>query len=223
MKDDGEFLEKIIEDLDASDLNENQKKFILYYLTSYNATQSYLKAYPNIKERHLATLYANRLLHKDNVRAVLKKLRKLFQIEYDIEPTRYLEFLLKAAYADMGDYIKFAEEEIPVYDKDGMQMVDPETGEGLTRKVNRMHLVDSDSVDTSLITGIRQGKDGITITLVDKLRSWEKLKEFFEWKREKEQKAISDSNIINAIKSRVKEMWTGEEDENKDLDIVVKE
>lgn len=217
-----EIKDKIIEELDNSTLNDNQKEFILYYLESYNATQSYIKAYPGIKNRVTARINAYRLLHTQEIKSLVKKLRKFLAVAYEVDPTQYLDFLLRAANADMGDYINFSEEEIPVLDKDGIPLTNLETGEPLTRKVNKMHLVDSKLVDTSLITSIKQGKDGITISLVDKAKCWEKIKDYFDWQQEVEKKNKFDNNIIEAIKTRAKELWNNE-DENEDLSVVVKE
>ena len=82
-------------------------------------------------------------------------------------------------------------------------MFDPDTGEKLTKKINRMHLVDSDTVDTSVITCIKQGRDGITINMVDKLKCWENLKEIFEWKVQKNKEEKQDNTLkMNIIKSK---------------------
>lgn len=45
-----------------------------------------------------------------------------------------------------------------------------------------MHLADSDTIDTSVIQEIKQGKDGISIKLLDKYKALDSLKDFFDWK-----------------------------------------
>lgn len=212
--------ERLLDEVFNSNLSEKEKRFVLYYLESYNATQSYLKAFGG-KKAH-ATFLAFQLLHKKDIKSQIKKLKKILQIGYDIDPSRYIEFLLKSANADIGDYIKFSEEEVMQYDKDGEVLIDIDTGKPLTKKVNKMHLVNSDEIDTSVITSIKQGRDGISIQLVDKLKCWEKIKEFFEWKMNQEEKSIAETNIIEALKGSTDKTW-GDEGVYDDLEETLKD
>ena len=95
-------------------------------------------------------------------------------------------------------------------------MFDPDTGEKLTKKINRMHLVDSDKVDTSVITKIKQGRDGITIELVDKNKCWENLKNFMDWHMQKKKDDENDNSLIEALNARVDDSWAEDEDIEKD-------
>lgn len=212
--------ERLFDEVFNSSLSEKEKLFVLYYLESYNATQSYLKAYGGNKAK--ASVLAFSLLQRDKIKSQIKKLKKILQLGYDIDPSRYIEFLLKAANADIGDYIKFSEEEVQEYDKDGEALIDIDTGKPIVKKVNKMHLVDSNIVDTSIITSIKQGRDGITIQLVDKLKCWEKIKDFFEWKMNQEEKAVAETNIIEALKGNTDKTW-GEEDVYDDLNKTLKD
>lgn len=216
-----EIVDKIYEEVFSTDLTEKQRKFVLYYLSSYNADQSYMKAY-ECKNKIVAHGNAYWLLRSAPIQSALKKAKKIMQISYNIDPTQYLNFLLKAAHADIGDYISFSEEEVPVMDKNGNILFDEVTGEAMKKKVNKMHLADSDEVDTSIVTSIKQGRDGITINLVDKMKAWEKIKDFFEWGVKKEENNQVDSNIINAINNSAKGTWV-EGEENNDLEEVLKD
>lgn len=201
-----EIVDKIYEEVFSSDLTEQQRKFVLYYLSSYNVIQSYMKAY-NCKNKQIANSNGYWTLKSPEVQSALKKARKVMQVAYDIDPTQYIDFLLKSAHADIGDYITFSEEEVPVMDKEGNMIFDETTGEPMKKKVNKMHLTDSAMVDTSIVTSIKQGRDGITINLVDKMKAWEKIKDFFGWGVKKEEKNELDESIINAINNSAKGTW----------------
>lgn len=206
--------DRILEEVMSSDLKEEEKSFVLYYLESYNATQSYLKAFKGRKESS-ARVCAFTLLHRKDIKAQIKKLKKLFQIGYDIDPSRYVEFLIKGANSNIGDYLSFAEEEVQVRGKDGSVLVDFDTGEPLKKKVSRVRFKDSDNLDLSLVESVKQGRDGISIQLVDKVKCWEKLKEFMEWKMQKEENEKIGTNIIEAINNSAKNVWEkGKEDED---------
>lgn len=212
--------DKIVDELVGLGLTPKQQDFVLYYLESTNATQAYLKSFGGDKK--LASLYGYRLLNKSNIQNAIKKLKKILTIGYEIDPSKYIETQLKIANADIGDYIKFSEEEIPEYNEDGTLRFDPDTGEQKFKKVNRMHLVDSDTVDTSIIVSIKQGKDGITIQLPDKMKAWENIRNFFEWKAQKEKETNCDSGIIEAITNSAKGSWN-EENMYDELDEAMKE
>lgn len=203
-------------DVARQKLSDEEKNFILYYLESFNASQSYMKAFPNTIKR-TASVRACQLLDKPSIRTELKRLKRLMAKSYDIDPTRYIEFQLKGANADISDYITFNEEEVPVYAPDGTQMTNPDTGEPITKKVNKMHLVDSDKIDTSLIQEIKSGRDGINIKLVDKQKCWDNIKNFFEWHAENNQKDSGNNSLLEALHNRIDDSWSKDEDLDEDL------
>lgn len=206
--------DRIVDELMQLGLKPKQQDFVLYYLESTNATQAYLKSFGGDKK--FASLYGYLLLKKPKVQNAIRKLKKILTIGYDIDPSKYIETQLKIANADIGDYIKFSEEEIPLYNEDGTIMFDPDTGEQKFKKVNRMHLVDSDTVDCSIIQSIKQGRDGISIQLMDKMKAWENIKNFFEWKAQKQIEENIDSNILSALGNSAKNSW---EDDNIEADL----
>ena len=76
--------------------------------------------------------------------------------------TTWLFFYLKLFKSDIRDYLKFGRRTI-------------ELSEGNTITVNFVDLLDSDTVDTSLIQEVKQGRDGVSLKLVGKRWAWEKL------------------------------------------------
>ena len=215
-----EINEKIIDEVQDSGLTEKEQDFVLYYLDSHNIVQSYMKAYG--AERKQALKKGYEVYHKEKIQNELKRLKKIMMISMDLDVTRYVETLDKAANANIGDYITFKEEEVPVLDKEGLPVINPDTGEPLTKKVNKMHLADSDTIDTSVIQEIKQGKDGISIKLLDKYKALDSLKDFFDWKN-KEEKDIEVSNsFIEALNKEVDNTWS-DDDIDKDLEELEKD
>lgn len=218
MRDKKEVNEILMEELFSdSNLSSKEQQFVLHYLDSFNATQSYLKVYGGNKAT--ASITACTLLNRPHIQESIKKLKKILSVAYDIDPSRYVKSLLEVAYADIGDYIAFDEEEVPVLDKEGIPIINADTGEPMTRKINKMHLKDSSSVDTKVIQSIKQGKDGITIQLMDKMRALEKLRDFFNWQEQVKEEDNSSNNLIEAINNSVKDTWT-DEDVDKDLGLI---
>ena len=203
------------------DLTDKETDFVLYYLESNNATQSYLKSYKINKK--WAGIKGYQLLHKPKIESAIKKLKKIQKHALDVNPNLYVETLLKGASADIGDYIEFREEDVPIVDADGSQMHDPDTGEPLYKKVNKMHLTDSAFVDTGVVTGIKQGRDGISITLVDKLKCLELLRKYFNWGEEQQTDSKDTDSIINAINGKTKDVWGDGSSEDDDLEEALKD
>ena len=191
---------------DCSAVTEKEKDFILYYLDSYNATQAYLKAF-NTENKKGASAKAVALLKKPTVKSIIKKLRKAMMQDYEVHPSQYLEYLIKVANADIGDFIKFSNVEEPVYGDDGLQMIDQDTGMPMTRKLNKMYLADSETVDTSTIVSIKQGRDGVSIQMADKSKAWDKLAEYFGWLDKKTETAVDDSGLLKPIQGKVEVTW----------------
>ena len=213
--------DKIFEEIFGSDMTENEKTFLLLYLESYNGAQSYRKAY-NMDNITTSRVKACELLQRPHIRAAIKRARKIMSVGFDIDPTQYIEFLLKAANANIGDYVRVEEEEKPVLDKEGNPVLNMDTGEPITNKRSRVFLNNSKDLDMSLVSSIKQGKDGVTIQLVDKLSCWDKIKDFMEWQAEKDNKAKEGSKILDAITGRIDDTWTCD-NVYSDLDEALKE
>lgn len=196
--------------VDCDKLTNKQKDFIVYYLDTNNATQAYLKAFDG-ESKKTARIAGSGLLKNPAIASTIRKLRKAMMQDYEVHPSQYVEYLLKVAHADLGDFLKFSEEEVPVYGDDGLQMIDQDTGMPLTKKVNKMHLVDSETVDTSTLVSVKQGRDGISIQMADKAKAWDKLAEYFGWFNKTNEATVDDSGLLNAIQGKVEMTWdTGE-------------
>lgn len=200
--------------LDGLELTPKEQDFVLRYMQSYNATQAAMHVYKVDKVK--AAVIGSQLTHKPSIKAALAKLKKVQRKVFNIEPNEYLEFLLKVARADISDYIKFSEEEVPMLDKDGSLMFNPDTGEQLTKTVNKMHLTDSERVDCDVITSIKQGRDGISINLADKMQAWEKLRQYFGWGEKQNENVDNSDSIIKAIQGKTDEVWDDEAVEGVD-------
>lgn len=201
-------------------LTDEQKDFLIAYITTHNATQSFIDAFNFEGKRESAKVLACVELKKPDVASALDELRQTIEVDFKISPAVYLDTLIKVATSDIGNYIKFAEEEIPIYDEVGLPVLDQDTGEQLTKKINKMHLVDSSTVDTSIITEIKQGKDGVTIKLMDKMKAWEKLSDYFGWlNKEAEKLSESTANrLIDALNKNANNSWKDVDNDLEELE-----
>ncbi len=74
------------------------------------------------------------------------------------------------AFSDITDYLLFGQEEVPVMGAFG-PVVDKETGETLTKIVNTVKFQESSGVDSTIISEVKQGKDGASIKLGERMKA----------------------------------------------------
>ena len=86
-----------------------------------------------------------------------------------------LQKYIDIAFADLGDYMVFGKKQKPVWERkengDYVEVIDPNTGEQKIQEYSYVELKESNSVDTSLLTEVSEGKDGIKIKLADKMKA----------------------------------------------------
>lgn len=156
--------------IESDALTEKQKLFCLYYIKYYNATKAYQKAY----ECSYATANAEGYKHlvKPCIKNELERLKAERQTSVFLDAQAILQEYIDIAFADITDYLSFGKKEIEI-DKD-------EEGNPITAKVNYVDIKDSHEIDGSLVSEIKQSREGISIKLHDKLKALEKLEKYFD-------------------------------------------
>ena len=158
--------------MENEELTDKQRFFCIFYSKCFNATKAYLKAYTCTYET--AMVNGPRLLGNAKVK---KQIDELTAIRFNKEALKngVLQKYIDIAFADLGDYLKFGKKTKGVWtkDKDGVDtpVIDPDTGQQKIKEYSYVDLKDSISVDTSLITEVSEGKDGIKIKLADKMKA----------------------------------------------------
>lgn len=164
--------DEVKEVMENEELTDKQRLFCIFYSKCFNATKAYLKAYTCTYET------ANSEGYKLLVNPCIKKqIDELTKIRFNKEALKngVLQKYIDIAFADLGDYLKFGKKTKGVWtkDKDGVDtpVIDPDTGQQKIKEYSYVDLKESISVDTSLITEVSEGKDGIKIKLADKMKA----------------------------------------------------
>ncbi|MDU3723271.1 MAG: PBSX family phage terminase large subunit [Clostridium celatum] len=154
---------EVKEVLENTELTEKQRLFCIYYIENFNATKAYKKAYGCSYDT--AKVEGCKSLTKPNIKKEIQRLTKECLEEEEVEAKilnkRLFETYMKIAFSDVTDYLRFGRKEIKVFSDDG-----PETIE-----VNYVDFKESTEVDGSIISEIKQGKDGVSIKLQDKMKA----------------------------------------------------
>lgn len=160
--------------MENAELTDKQRLFCLHYIKCFNATKAYQKAYECSYEVAASASY--RMLDNVGIRNEIQHLKQnRYKREFLSESDIFQKYM-DIAFADITDYLDFGTEEVPVMAIYGpVKIKDPETGEEktLTKTVNVVHFKASSEVDGSILAEVKQGKDGASIKLSDRMKALE--------------------------------------------------
>jgi phage terminase small subunit len=148
------------------DLTDKQRLFCLYYVKLFNATKAYQKAYGVGYET--AATNGSRMLDNAKVREEISRLKQNRLNRELLDEHDIFQKYLDIAFADITDFVEFRQEEQQVMGAFGPVQVD---GKPLMKLVNVVRFHDSAVVDGSLISEVKQGKDGASIKLADRMKA----------------------------------------------------
>lgn len=151
--------------LQNNELTPEQQLFCVYYSKTFNAAQSYQKAYGCTYESALCS--GPRLLGNVRVRTEIERLKELKRQQIVTGTEDIIELQMRIAFADIGNYLTFSEKEY----------TDPETQE--KKSISAVDLKESANTDTQLIREVKDGKYGVSIKLEDRQKAINWLTKYF--------------------------------------------
>lgn len=180
-----EAVEQVIEN---TELTDKQRLFCVLYVKCFNATKAYQKAYE--VDYNTAASIGYRLLENDGVKKEIQRLKKNRLNREMLDESDIFQKYMDIAFSDVTDFVEFGQEDVPVMAVYGpVQVKDEETGEKktLTKRVNVVRFKDSSEVDGTLIAEVKQGKDGASIKLPDRMKALEWLAEHMDMATKEQQ------------------------------------
>lgn len=133
------------------ELSTEEQLFCVYYNRTYNATQSYLKAYKTSYDTANAEGY--KLLVRPCIQKELARLKEIKRQMIAMTEEDIVELQMRIAFADVGDYQKW---------EDGL-----------------VSAISSEMVDTQLVKRVGQGKYGLELELKDSQKAMDWLTKYF--------------------------------------------
>lgn len=152
------------ETLQNEDLTAEQQMFCIYYSRTFNAAQSYQKAYGCSYQT--AMVEGCKSLRKPKVRAEIERLKEIKRQQIVASADDIVELQMRIAFGDIGMALGFGQDDMELKD-------------GSTIKVNVMRLKESDQVDTQLIQSVTEGRGGVSITMKDSQKAIDWLTKYF--------------------------------------------
>lgn len=177
------------EDFENPELTDKQQLFCCLYAKCFNATKAYQKAYGVSHQTAMAA--GPRMLGNVRVKEEIKRLKQNRINREMIDEHDILQRYIDIAFSDITDYLEFGQEQVQVMSMYGpVEVKDPETGEKkpLMKTVNTVRFKESSEVDGTIISEVKQGKDGASIKLADRMKALQWLSDHMDMATE-EQKA----------------------------------
>nr|WP_294699393.1 terminase small subunit [uncultured Anaerostipes sp.] len=195
------------------ELTDQQQLFCLYQSRMFNYTKAYMKAYPGCTYASAAVL-GSRLMKNQVIRKEIEQLKQNHMNRELLKQEDIFQKFMDIAFADMNDFMSFGQEEI-------------ETDYG-PRMVNSVRLKESDQVDGTLITEVKQGRDGVSVKLADRMKAIDWLADHMDIATAEQEAKIEqiraktaimsgtseeeteDDGFIEALKGEVADVWEEE-------------
>lgn len=151
--------DKVESVLENTELTEKQKLFCIYYIERFNATNAYKRAYEC--GYNVAKVNGCKLLTNANIKSEIDRLTEECLQEQEINSKllnkRLFQKYMDIAFSDITDFLEFNSEKIE--------------GESGPYLKNSVVLKDSTQLDGTLISEISEGKDGVKVKLLDKMKA----------------------------------------------------
>ncbi|OKP91314.1 terminase small subunit [Paenibacillus sp. P32E] len=176
---------------DEDGLTPKQRIFILEYLRTFNATGAAIAAGYSKKSAYTIG-WEN--LRKPEIQAAIKQAKEQYTEELGLDIKRIIAEWMKIAFADTGDYVNFGSREFPLHTKKGDPILD-EDGKQLTGTQNFVNLVNSDVIDTSIISEVKEGKDGFSVKLYNKIEALKQLEKYTDYMDEETRLKIRKAQL----------------------------
>lgn len=198
--------------MDNPELTEKQRLFCILYVRCFNATKAYKKAYGCSYETAMAE--GSSILRNPKVKKEISRLKQNRLNREMLDENDIFQKYMDIAFADITDYVEFGQEEVPVMAIYGPVMVpDEKTGEKvpLKKKVNTVRFLESSDVDGTILTEVKQGKDGASIKLADRMKALQWLSEHMDMATDEQRARIAH------VKAQTDKL-TGNNQEIEDMD-----
>lgn len=203
--------EEVMQVIENPDLTDKQRLFCVLYVKCFNATKAAIKAgYSS----NTAMEQGYQLLHNPSVREEIMRLKQHRLNRELLDEHDIFQKYMDIAYSDITDYVEFGREEIQAMGAFGpIQVEDPETGKKvpLMKIVNSVRFRESDMVDGTIITEVKQGKDGASIKLADRMKALEWIANHMDMATEEQRARIAQ------VKAQTDKL-TGNNQEIEDLE-----
>ena len=157
-------------------LTEKQKLFCDEYLIDLNATRAYKQVYESCKSEKVAAASASRILTKPEVAEYIKKRMSDREKRTERDQDDIINELWSMLQADYTGVVQVVEENVYKMVRGKKVSITDEKGKPVTEK--RVQVTPTSkwtNEQKKVISGIKQGKNGIEVKIIDRIKGIELL------------------------------------------------
>ncbi|QYK62535.1 terminase small subunit [Paenibacillus sp. S25] len=177
---------------DEDGLTPKQRNFTYEYLRDFNATRSAIAAGYSKKTAYQIGFA---LLKKVEIQNIIRQHKESMIGEVGLNAQRVLMEYMKIAFADITDYVEFGQKEEDVLGLEGELVFDPDTGDAKKYRYNFVAFKNSDEIDGTLVSEVKQGKDGVIVKLHDKTKALDVLTKYMDLLPDKHKRMLEDEKL----------------------------
>lgn len=176
------------------DLNDKQRLFCIYYLKYFNATKAYQKAYGCAYTTAMSE--GHRHLRNPKIRREIERLKEERTAEMLLSVDDVIQKYIDIAFADITDFAEFGKKPVSVskvivgFDEDKEPIYEEQI-----QHYNYVDFKDHKDVDGTIITEVRQGKDGVAVKLADKMKALEMLTKYLDFLPETTKRKLEEEKL----------------------------
>lgn len=213
-----------------AELTEKQRLFCMFYVRCFNATKAYQKVYEC--SYNTAMVEGFNTLRNPKIQNEIQRLKQSRLNRELLDESDIFQKYMDIAFADVTDFVEFGQDEEYVIGPYGVvEIKDPETGEKkpLTQKINTVRFKESKDVDGTLISEIKNGRNGASIKLADRMRALDWLADHMDLATDEQKARIAalkmksapdepeetDTSYVDALKALVDKAWDNAEEESE--------
>ena len=198
--------------VESDELTDKQRLFCIYYIKSFNATMSAIKAGYATNSAHVR---GSELVRNSKVADEIRRLKGEMQQGVFIDAMDVLNKYIQIAFADISDFVSFGSvERHAISEVTGKPLLD-DNFKPIKYNESYVDFKNADQVDGTIITEVKQGKDGISVKLADKMKALEMLTKYFDVLSDNDKKRLQEEKLkADIAKSKAEaEKLSGDNDE----------
>jgi phage terminase small subunit len=200
---------------EGDEITDKQRIFCFHYVKSFNATLSAIKAG---YAKETAHVQGSRMLRNVKVATFIRELKEDMQTDLFISAKDVLNYYIKIAFADITDYVTFTRKDIMTGKNDVVLNPDGSVKDIIPRveSWNEMFFKNSEEIDGTIVSEVRQGRDGVSVKLVDKKWALEKLEQYFDLLPDHHKRKMEEEKL------KLAQMQAQKDDNEGPIEILIK-
>jgi len=179
----------------SDNLTDKQRLFCIYYTKYFNATKAYQKAYECAYTT--AMVEGHRHLRNPKINLEIDRMKEEQTSGLKLGVRDVLQKYIDIAFADITDFVEFGKKEVPMMSEFG-PLVD-EKGNEVMQEVNYVDFRESAQIDGTIITEVKQGRDGVSVKLADKMRALDMLAKYTDLLSDNDKKRLDEEKVKTEI------------------------